>query len=350
MSGQVDPKNQGQTDSGDNAGAESAEQVDIHEASIEDLDAALEQAQKTEIAGESEASESEVSQAEDPQAEVRPDGSKTTSPDNSNQTDQTPVTTSEDVAGRSAAASKPRQYTPEEVDAIAAENARLKKEGNQKELFIQRRGTELGNLRAELGKTRKELLAAKQALEQGLQDKFQEDPVKGIEDRERIKELDGQIQGLDSQEARASKIVEAQTFFLRHVDTEKVSPQDIANVLKEDGLSEQHLATFLANPWEWTTPEALVQMGKRAEDRKNHEEAINDRMILARHVLHLQGELDKAKKRPGEVARNIQRNLSRAPSVSSASTSVSRGGGEDLDPTQMTVAELDAALKNAMRQ
>lgn len=316
--------------------------VEIHDASVEDLDAAIAEAQANESA----------STSDDVQAEKETvntgEGAEASTPENTNgQSVQGANAQSTGVATTGAEASKPRTYTQDEIQAILAENERHKKEGNQKELFIQHRGTELGQLRMQLAENRRQLAELKAQLSNGLEDRFSENPVQASNDRDKIKEIDQHIEALNNQEERASRIVEAQTFFLRHVDTEKVSVDDITEMLKADGIPEQYVQHFKANPWEFTTPEALVQMGKRAMDRKEFITADNDRRLLAKHVLYLNGELEKAKRRPGQVVNQLQRSLNQAPGVTAASNASPKAAG-NVDPSRMSIAELDAALKNAM--
>lgn len=306
-----------------------SDMVEIHEATVEDLDQALAAAEQEEASGNA------VSEEETPPEKPIPSGQ--------------PELKSEGVATTGAEPSKPaRTYTQEEIQGILAKNERQKKEGNQKELFIQHRNTELGRLRSEHAAAKQQLAALKQQLASGLEDRFSENPIQAVNDRDRIKEIDSELEGLDQQETRANKIVEAQTFFLRHVDTEKVSIDDVAATLKADGLDDRYVAQFKANPWEFTTPEALVQMGKRAMDRKGFTEADNDRRILAKHVLYLNGELSKQRARPGQIMAQVQRHLNQAPSVTAASTATARTARE-VDPTRMSTAELDAALQAASR-
>lgn len=311
------------------------EMVELHQASLEDIDAALENAKSQEQV------------APDEEVVDAPDNS-TSQTENLNEQPEVPgKPVAEGVAAQGANPAKPAKlYTQEEIQGILAENARQKKEGDQKELFIQHRGNELGRLRTEHAATRQQLEQAKSQLANGLEERFAENPVQAITDRDRIKDIDAQLGEIDQREERATRIVEAQTFFLRNVDIEKVSLEDVAEVLKADGLDERYVAQFRANPWEFTTPEALVQFGKRAADRKVYLEADSDRWMLVKHVLTLNEEIKRLKARPGQVMQQVQRNLNQRPGVTAAS-SASPKTVRDLDPTRMTVAELDAALKHA---
>lgn len=318
--------------------------VDVHQASIEDLDAALANAKAVEDPGQGDGAvpaQPETPPSEQPQ---QPEG----------QPNPEAPASGEGVAAPGADPSKPaesakRTYTPEEIQGIVAENGRLKQGVNQKELFIQHRSTELGQVRSKLAETKRQLAEARARLSTGLEDRWRDEPVQAHKDQAQIQEIDNQITALDGQEERATKIVEAQTFFLRHVDTDKVSLDDVAEVLRADGIGEQYVAQFKANPFEWTTPEALVQFGKRAMDKKAFVEADKDRRVLAKHVLRLNDELAKAKARPGQVITQVQKHLNASPSVTAANGSSSPRKPVDLDPTRMTTQELDRALAQAMR-
>lgn len=308
--------------------------VDVHQADRASLDAALANAQAQEA---EESTATDESPAQPAQPEQTPNGQS--------------ASDGAGVATQGAEPSKPAvPATQDDIQGLRAENERLKTQGNQKELFIQHRGNELGTLKQQLANSRRDLATMKAQLTNGLEDRFAENPVQASNDRDRIKEIDTQLEGLDSQEERATKIVEAQTFFLRHVDTEKVNLDDVSDVLKADGVDERFIAQFKANPWEFTTPEALVQMGKRAMDRKQFVTADSDRRILAKHVLAQQQEIAQLKTKPGRVMAQVQKNLNRAPSVTAASAASTRGA-RDINPeaiTKMSRAELDAALKASM--
>lgn len=329
-----------QTDAAEQPDSDSG-MVEIHSASIEDLDAALAsaQAEEAEVVANPdpvETSETPTSTPEQPNGQVDP------------QAGADPASQST-VATQGADTSKPqRQMTAEEVQAVNAENERLRKEGLQKESYIQQRGNELGVLKGQLASSERQLTDARAQLANGLKDRWVEDPQQASLDQKRIDEIDQQLEGVRQQGEVAETIVEAQTFFLRNVDTNQVTLNDIAQVLVDDGVTEEYVGKFKANPWLFTTPEALVQMGKRALDRKSFVQADSDRRVLAKHIMNLNAQIASLQKRPGQVMKQVQRNLNASPSVSAQST-VSPKTARDLDPTRMSIAELDAALAQATR-
>lgn len=340
----MDPEENQQTDAAAQPNQDSG-MVEIHSASIEDLDAALASAQAEEAAQAPDATDdsqtvdaAQTSQTTDqqPNGQVDPQAGK-------NPAGQSTVAT------QGADPSKPqRQPTAEELQAANAETERLRKIGEQKESYIQQRGNELGVLKGQLATTTRQLTDARAQLANGLKDRWVEDPQQASIDQKRIEDIDLQLEGVAQQENTAETIVEAQTFFLRNVDTNQVTLNDIAQVLVDDGVTEEYVGKFKANPWLFTTPEALVQMGKRALDRKAFVQADDDRRTLAKHIMFLNTKIAGLEKRPGQVMKQVQRNLNASPSVSAQST-VSPKTARDLDPTRMSIKELDAALEQATR-
>lgn len=303
--------------------------VDVHDADTASLDAALANA---------------IAQEESPAEGPEPEAAE---PVVKQQAATVPATKKVDPS-KPAQPAERRDYTPEEVQAITAENKRLKEQGDQKELFIQRRGTELGALRQQLAARETELKTLRQQLENGLEDQSRENPLQAMKDQKKIEQIDSELEGLNKTGSRAQNIVEAQTFYLRNVDTEKVSFDDIAEMLKSDGVDEQYVAAFKANPWEWTTPEALVQMGKRTEERRLYIEADDNRRVLAKYVMHLKAENEKLRGKPRQVLAQVQKHLNK-PQAMTAAQSASPKTVRDLDPTKMSTQELDLALKQATR-
>lgn len=308
------------------------EMVELHQASREDVKAALKKAQEEET------------------LQTNADYSDNTPPAKQQEQSQKPVKTTNVVESEKGAkpATPEKNYTQEEVQGIIAENERQKKLGEQKELYIQHRGNELGNLRKELSLAKNNLTQIKNQLLTGLEDKFAESPVQAINDRDKIKEIDEQLKDLQSQEDRAQKIVESQTYFLRHVDVNKVSLDEVADVLKSDGIDERYVAQFRSNPWEFTTPEALVQMGKRAMDKKEFIQADSDRRVLAKYVMQLQSENESLKNKTGRVVNQIQKNLNQPPNITAAFPNRTKNAMENADPTRMSRQEIKDALRNAM--
>lgn len=309
------------------AGAEeldTPEMVEIHEASREDLKAARESLLAQEAAAEAQR-ENPNTQLVDPKPDAPVDsaGVKTTSTEPSN----TPPSSGRPVP------------TPEEARSLQLENERLRLEGQKRELFLQRRNTEYGEAKKQLNATKRELLRLKESLQQGLESKVHEAPLQAFEDREKIKEIDGQIQSVDQADSHLQQIYEGEQLFSRHLDPSEVSLDDMSQALRDDGVPEDFIASFRQNPFGFTTPEAMIQLGKRAVERKHLIKAHQDRVILAQYAKSLQEENARLKAKPGQVIANVQRSLNAPPPLTAANGSISQNGAPYKDPTQMSRAE-----------
>lgn len=343
---QSEPSADAQSDS--QVPASQSDMVALQDADIEDLDAALSAAQEAEKEAQLNTAQSQqqVDDTQQPGASQGGEAQSTTQQQNplGSQGDNTVAAPGADSASD---ANQGRTYTEAELQEILANNQRQSGELNQKELFINKRSNELTELRNSFTSRRSELERVKAQLLENLEDKFQEDPVAASNDRDKVKEIDAQLDSLGAQEKRAESIVEAQTLFLRHVDTEKVELKDISDVLRSEGVDERYIAQFESNPWEFTSPEALVQMGKRAMDRKEYSQAYQDRQVLAQHVLALNAEIEQLKARPNQVVSQIQSHLNAPPPMTSQGQGIN--GQVNVNVTDMSNEELDAALRSAQQ-
>ena len=301
------------------------ETVEVHEATVDDLDAALKSAQDAERNSDEVVTE----QSAEPQLEQQTPAEQQPAP----------------PAG--AQPSTPRVYSEDEVRGLHAETERLRQEGSQKELFIQRRNTEVGQLRGQLANARQQLLNERAQREQGLEDRYQENPRQAHQDADRIKEIDQTIEQIDIREETAVRIAESQTFFLRHVDPNVATLDAIADVLRADGIPEQHINSFKSNPFNFTTPEALVQMGKRVMDRAQFTQADGDRRLLAKYAKSLEQRIQQLQGKPNQVMQQVQRHLNQAPSLNGNVPAASSRQVPDVDVTRMSTDQLDQVLRQS---
>ena len=255
------------------------------------------------------------------------------------------------VSQGGAAPTTPRQYTDQEIQAITAENERLKIQPDKKELLIQHLSNELGTLKNNVEGHRALKKQELAQLSAQLQTKWDEDPRGAIEDRDKIKALENEIASLDEQEERATRITEARTFFMRYVDVEKVTPDDLADVMRSDGVSEQFIAGFKGNPWEAMTPGELVMLGRRAMERKEYGQVKSDNSLLAQAYLAAQEEIKKLKARPAQVMQTVQRHLNNSPVVTANNGGASRSTNalNPNDVVRLSNSELKLALQEARR-
>lgn len=306
--------------------------VEIHEAAPEDLDSYL--ANKDKFEPEVSAEPIEAKEPQEAQVNAQPEQTP--------RNDLASVPEKQEVA-----VNQVKQYTPEEIAAIEAENKRLLTSNEQKERFIQRRNTELGELRKKHDELRLNLLNRKKQLQEGLQEKFDSDPLSAADDRDEIKEINSNLAKIENEGKRAEQIVESQRTFFSHVDTNKVSLDDMAEVLRADGVPEDFIATMKANPWEFANSEALVQIAKRAEERKATVKMSSDLKILANHIKSLNSEISRLKGKPSQMLNNVQRHLNQSPPVTSGNGSSAEDARPMVDPTRMSTEELNNYLRNS---
>lgn len=319
------------------ANVEQSDTVELHQASIEDIDAELARLQAEEAGqpvSEGDNSEGNTNSYENQpgQAAIQPQGRQA------------------DVATQGASPQVPQ--TMEAPKEPAANTERRGNEGiQQKESFIQSRRTELAALHQKFTQDKRILMERRDRLAEGLNDRLQESPSQGLADRDEIQAINAKLEEIDTAANRAQRIADAQVFFVQHVDLQQVSLNDLAAVLKEaDGVSDQDIAQFKANPWEWIPPEGLVQLGRRAMERKQFTQADADRKLLARYVNYLKEENNRLRGKPGQVINQVQKHLNGTPSVT-AKSNVSAASGQTLNAASiphLSNEELDRALKAAM--
>lgn len=326
----MDPEN---TETLPSENAPAQETVALHEASNEDVKAALEDR----IKQEEQESSREAGNLDLATPDL--DSNSTPKPTEAEVAPQAPS----NVAPVGAAPSATAQATP------ATSQPEL---GNQKELLIRTRRSELGQMQAQISSQREQLLQAKAQLEENLREVFREDPYEGMQRQNRLAQINDHLQTLDAREAQAVQIVESQSLFLAHIGDDPQIINSAAEMLRVEGIPENFVQQFAQNPWTFTSPEGLVEIGKRAKLYNEFKTADSDRNLLARHVLHLNKELEKYKARGQSTVNQIQKNLNQSPSV----TAKGSGGAPRasvMNPNAvaaMSDAEVKQALQKAMQQ
>lgn len=307
------------------------ETVALHEASNEDVKSALEDR----IKQEEQESLGENSQSEESQ-------------DVSNSTPK-PVETEEARVVSPAVA--PTGAAPS-ATAQAIPAAPQPESGNQKELLIRTRRSELGQMQAQISSQREQLLQAKAQIEENLREVFREDPYEGMQRQNRLAQINDHLGILDAKESQAVQIVESQSLFLAHIGDDPEIINSAAEMLRAEGIPENYVQQFTQNPWTFTSPEGLVEIGKRAKLYGEWKTADSDRNLLARHVLHLNKELEKSRARGQSTVAQIQKNLNQSPSVTAkGSGGAPRAAVIDSNAiAAMSPAEVKQALARAQAQ
>lgn len=250
-------------------------------------------------------------------------------------------------SGQSATAS-PNNGQVSSAQQGAAIDDKEQKQKN-KALFIEKRNSELANLKSQISTQKSQIENRILQLKEGLDQRYHETPSVAMEDHREIERLSEQLSRLDTAEQEAQRIVESQTIFV--LQNEDVTLDDLAGVLEADGTPANIIAEFKKNPWTYMDPVALTMLGKRANAEKQYKQADEDRRVLAQYVRHLEGEVETLKKKPNQVVSRLQEELSRPQQVTA---SFGRGASNDssavtINPALMTPQEIKAKLQERRR-
>lgn len=223
--------------------------------------------------------------------------------------------------------------TQQHAQGTPAEEERRKEIGQKRELFFREQTNWLNSVKNQNQNARTFLENKKNELSQGLDDLYQTDPRTAAQRDRALAEIETKLEGLTQGDQRALDIYESKVFFAQRVDPE-VTIDDLAAILKLDETPEQYVAHFRADPWEFTTPEALVQMGRRAMEIKVSQERLQDNRILVGYIEQLKKENAALKARPGQMVKKVQQHLN-APSPVTGAGSTSNRAAVDIDPTKL---------------
>lgn len=277
------------------------ELVDVHEASDEDLKAYLER----EAALDSE-SEEQQPQAE-PQQEQKQEAE---------QPKETPV------------AEPPKPQTDYQA---------IQKQLEGLELHTRRRVSEFGEVK-------KQLRQFIDNASQGLDEKFLESPTQALAQARQIEAAQQKLQETEAEEQSLINAHQAQVLLHHHLGADGVDLDAIGESLASDGLPQEFIQSFKANPYQAALPETLVQLGKRAAAEKKVKQM---EAALAQLVPYTQKLLDERKNLPQNVLGKVQSALKQSPQVTGSAAGTGQvSGTRAVDPTQMTDEEIAEFLKN----
>lgn len=287
---------------------EETEEVKVEEASDEDLDAFL-----TESAKPVEAKEP----AEKPAETVEEAPPK-------------PVA-EESKAPKEPEKAAPQTDSPAATTVTREEYEKLQRQVKGQELLLQRRTSELGNIKKQLS----DLIEEKS---KGLQERFQEDPARATQDMWDVREAQAKMQQLAQEEAALEHEKMSRAMFQERYKENEVTVDDLSKMLEADGVDPSYLQQFRANPWRSTYPGELLQLAERTKLMKQF-------ALVASFAKGLLEENKKLKEKPAEVVKTISRNL-RQPPAMTAATGGGGGGTPTIDPTRMSDAEIEEFLRS----
>lgn len=281
------------------------EMVEIHEATDQDLDAFLEASQQEgfesieqplpeEPAQKQE--ENVVQQAEMPQ-----------------QTPEAPV-------------------SKQELDAVRKQLEGL-------ELLNKRRTSEL----AELKQQQKQLRSFIEAKSQGLDEKFLESPTQAYAQMRQVEMAQQKLMQAEAEEQALTNATQAHALLAHHVGQEGVDFEGIAEVFRDDGMPQEFIQAFMANPYQAALPETLIQLAKRANMARkvrSMEEALQKLVPFAEQLIAERRQL------PDNVLKNVSSALRQGPQVTGSAGGTGQiGSSRSVDFSKMSDKELEEFLK-----
>jgi hypothetical protein len=276
----------------------SSEYVELPDATDEDIDAFLANADQFEPGAEV------VQQAENPKQE-----------------------TEQKVEPPKLEDKKPTVVTQEAFDA-------MKKQLDGLELYTKRRTSELGELKRQF----REFVSQAQA---SLDEQFLESPTQGYRTARQIEMAQQKLQEIEQEEQSLTNSHQAQVLLSHHVGPDGLDIEAVTQSLVADGMPQEFIQQFAKNPYQAALPETLIQLAKRATAEKK----VRDyEAALSEIVPFVQQLIEERKKVPQDVLRNVQSALRQSPQVTASAGGTGQVGSRSVDPAMMSDAELEALL------
>lgn len=303
--------------------------VSLHEASDEELDALLAREDLDDYLDAFQKQQAEGAEQLEPEPEPEPDEKPA---------DQKPP---EDQSKQEPPAKKDGE-TGEKKDAVSKAPSKeqweaVQKQLAHKELMIQRRGNEVGELR-------KKINEQNQLLDGKLEELWHEDPKTALEFAERIKQ---NKQTLTKEEAQQRQI-EAEHRNAKLV-TSALTPEEMdvdlmAAALERDGANPEAIAAFRSNPFRFNA-ETTIHLAKRAQSELKANALLRFAEKQRDKIKELEDKLNNGTERfANGVTNALKRSVSDTSLVGRASA---KGNVNAVDPTQMTDKELETYLAQA---
>lgn len=218
--------------------------------------------------------------------------------------------------------------SPEELQKAYEKQQQVLQQTNE---FVQRRNTELGELR-------KRLRQAQEQLQEGLDEKFQESPQEALKDYQVLQQIDENLKGIDKEEHNINSVYDRQKVVAKHIKPGDVDVEDMLQSLRDDGIQETYVEQFRQNPWQMAQAETIIQLGKRAKA----ERAIRSLIPVMQKLLE---ENKQLKQKPQKAINNLVNAIqSESPSISSKHDSDSQRDLSNVDVSEWTEAELNSFL------
>lgn len=200
---------------------------------------------------------------------------------------------------------------------------------------VQRRGTEIGQLR-------KELQERNRALLDGLEEKALLEPLEAIDRKLEAAKNNEALRELDKHEGLLNSRNEAMSLVLTNVSEGEFDIDSMAESLRRDGAQESFLSSFRADPFAGADGLTLIQLAKRAAAEKALIE-------VASYAKRLEEALRAAKqgKSSQEIVRKIEKATQSKPITAGASTPIAKSASVRLsDISSLSDSQLEELINS----
>lgn len=225
-----------------------------------------------------------------------------------------------------------------ELARIRAKNEQLRAAIAKQNAYVQRRSSEIGELR-------KQLRVAQAQLAEGLNEKFIESPNDAMDAKLQIRANQQILERLDEEESALGARTENFKLVSTHIQPDEFDVTAMAESLARDGIDKEHVSEFMKDPFSFTDGTTLIQLAKRTY-------AENIARKLWAHVQELQGYVQSLRGQPAKVLENIQHATAQKPmtAASGGSRQQSKANVDNLDVSRLSDAEIDEFLKRARQR
>jgi len=222
--------------------------------------------------------------------------------------------------------------TRSQLEDLREQVLKREQQVKQQEQFIQRRNSELGDLR-------KQLKEAQTKIQQGLDERFMESPTQALQDAQKLKDIEQDLQAIDHEEAIVNHVVQTYNYVKEQVPLDEVKVEDVRTTLRESGADEAYIENFLKNPYAHASGDALVHFFNRTRA----EGALRK---LVPYTKQLLAELEKARAKPEKLLREVSRAASSSAQITGRSgNSSGKRATLDVDPSKLSDADLSELAK-----
>lgn len=233
-------------------------------------------------------------------------------------------------------AEAPKEEAEDDEDAVSRQEVEaLRKQLEGLELLNKRRTSELAEVK-------KQLKAFIEHNSQNLDEQFLESPTQAFAKARQLEMAQQKLQETEAEEQALANAQQAQVLLAHHVGPDNLDVEAIAESLVSDGMPQDFVQRFVANPFQAALPETLIQLAKRANAEKRVRQM---EQALQQLVPYTQRLLEERKQVPQNVLKNVSTALRQAPQVTGSAGGTGQVGNRPVEFAQMSDQELQEFLK-----